>query len=177
LIVKLPVPFGHTLGGSTLAGPISAETERRKFGSYWPIGPPARHAAHAAHQFFRMDRDDPGARGAIYGIRGAYCRNPPCNPRGSGIAACGRKSRGTTEGQRTAGIAHCRAEPSRTQHPDREMALRLVAMVAMGAIRLATEALGHDGEQRSLVKILHATFDALKAEVTPTIDGQTQARR
>jgi AcrR family transcriptional regulator len=64
---------------------------------------------------------------------------------------------------------------SRWPSPDREMALRLVAMVAMGAIRLATEALGHDGEQRSLVEILHATFDALKAEVTPTIDGQTQA--
>jgi len=55
---------------------------------------------------------------------------------------------------------------SRWNSPEREMGLRLVAMIAMGSIRLATEALGQEGERRSLVELLHATFDALKVEVT-----------
>ena len=59
---------------------------------------------------------------------------------------------------------------SRWPSPEREMALRLVAMLAMGAIRLATEALDQEGEQRSLVDLLHSTFDALIAEVTAPSD-------
>ncbi|MBW6527807.1 TetR/AcrR family transcriptional regulator [Sphingomonas sp. RHCKR7] len=55
---------------------------------------------------------------------------------------------------------------ARWPSPEREMAHRLVAMLAMGAIRLSTEALGREGERRSLVELLHANFDVLKAEVT-----------
>lgn len=49
--------------------------------------------------------------------------------------------------------------------PAREMALRLVAMLAIGAIRLATEAMGQEGEQRSLVELLNAAFHALPSEL------------
>ena len=54
---------------------------------------------------------------------------------------------------------------SRWPSPEREMALRLVAMLAMGAIRLATEALGREGERRSLVELLKVNFDVLKTEL------------
>ena len=50
--------------------------------------------------------------------------------------------------------------------PSREIGLRLVAMLAIGAIRLATEALGQIGEQRTLVELLGANFDALSHELT-----------
>lgn len=50
--------------------------------------------------------------------------------------------------------------------PAREMALRLVAMLAIGAIRLATEALGVEGEQRTLIELLETGFDALTDELS-----------
>jgi AcrR family transcriptional regulator len=49
--------------------------------------------------------------------------------------------------------------------PAREMALKLVAMLAIGAIRLATEALGMEGERRTLVDLLESAFDALTVEL------------
>jgi AcrR family transcriptional regulator len=55
---------------------------------------------------------------------------------------------------------------ARWPDPDRAMALRLVAMLAIGAIRLATEAMSQEGEQRSLVELLNASFDALASELT-----------
>lgn len=49
--------------------------------------------------------------------------------------------------------------------PARETGLRLVAMLAIGAIRLATEALGQEDEERTLVALLDAAFDALTQEL------------
>ncbi len=46
--------------------------------------------------------------------------------------------------------------------PERETALRLVAMLSIGAIRLSTEALNREGGRRSLTDILKDTFDALE---------------
>jgi AcrR family transcriptional regulator len=57
--------------------------------------------------------------------------------------------------------------------PAREMALRVVAMLAIGAIRLATEALGQEDEKRSLIELLHAAFDALTGELP---NGRTDER-
>jgi AcrR family transcriptional regulator len=54
---------------------------------------------------------------------------------------------------------------ARWPDPERGMALRLVAMLAIGAIRLATEAMVQEGEQRSLIELLNATFDALTCEL------------
>lgn len=54
----------------------------------------------------------------------------------------------------------------RWPEPAREMALRLVAMLAIGAIRLATENLGLKGEQRSLTELLEVAFDALTDELS-----------
>jgi AcrR family transcriptional regulator len=54
---------------------------------------------------------------------------------------------------------------ARWPDPERGMALRLVAMLAIGAIRLATEAMGQEGEQRSLIELLNAAFDALTCEL------------
>lgn len=54
----------------------------------------------------------------------------------------------------------------RGRWPDRtrETALRLVAMLAIGAIRLATEAIDQEGEKRTLVELLDITFDAIVSE-------------
>ncbi|MFV3076526.1 TetR/AcrR family transcriptional regulator [Niveispirillum fermenti] len=49
--------------------------------------------------------------------------------------------------------------------PGRETGLRLVAMLAMGAIRLATETFGREGGRRSFVDMLNDAFDALEAEI------------
>lgn len=49
--------------------------------------------------------------------------------------------------------------------PARQTGLRLVAIVAIGAIRLATEALGQDSEERTIVELLDAAFDALDHEL------------
>ncbi|MFD1034791.1 TetR/AcrR family transcriptional regulator [Sphingomonas hankookensis] len=54
--------------------------------------------------------------------------------------------------------------------PERETGLRLVALLAIGAIRVATEALGQDGEERSLVELLDAAFDALGKELIGNSD-------
>lgn len=56
--------------------------------------------------------------------------------------------------------------------PARATALRLVAMLAIGAIRLATEAIDQEDEKRMLVELLDITFDALITEASdrrPTI--------
>lgn len=53
----------------------------------------------------------------------------------------------------------------RWPEPEREMALRLVALLAIGAIRVATEALHEEGEQRTLVELLNAAFDTLTDEL------------
>ncbi|MFV3129501.1 TetR/AcrR family transcriptional regulator [Niveispirillum sp. KHB5.9] len=49
--------------------------------------------------------------------------------------------------------------------PERETALRLVAMMAIGAMRLAFEALNRENGQRPIAELLHETFDALKTEI------------
>ncbi|AUW57274.1 TetR family transcriptional regulator [Sphingobium sp. SCG-1] len=54
---------------------------------------------------------------------------------------------------------------ARWPDPARGMALRLIAMLAIGAIRLATEALSQEGERRSLIELLNAAFDALTSEL------------
>ncbi|RVT92983.1 TetR/AcrR family transcriptional regulator [Sphingomonas crocodyli] len=53
----------------------------------------------------------------------------------------------------------------RWPNPAREMALRLIAMLAIGAIRLATEALGVEGERRTLIELMETAFDALSDEL------------
>lgn len=47
--------------------------------------------------------------------------------------------------------------------PERETALRLVAMLSIGAIRLSTDALNREGGRRSLTDILTEIFDTLEA--------------
>lgn len=49
--------------------------------------------------------------------------------------------------------------------PERESALRLVAMLAIGAVRLATETFSRERGKRSLVALLHEAFDTLEAEL------------
>jgi AcrR family transcriptional regulator len=55
---------------------------------------------------------------------------------------------------------------ARWPDPERGMALRLVAMLAIGAIRLATEAMSQEDERRSLIELLNAAFDTLTSELT-----------
>ncbi|WP_127089992.1 TetR/AcrR family transcriptional regulator [Aquabacter cavernae] len=52
----------------------------------------------------------------------------------------------------------------RWPEPGRETGLRLVAMLAIGAMRLASETFHRDGGKRSFVELLHEAFDALAAE-------------
>jgi AcrR family transcriptional regulator len=67
---------------------------------------------------------------------------------------------------------------ARWPDPARGMALRLVAMLAIGAIRLATEALGQESERRSLIELLNAAFDALTSELAGgRIDDRPNAGR
>lgn len=49
--------------------------------------------------------------------------------------------------------------------PERETALRLVAMMAIGAMRLAFEALSREEARRPIAELLHETFAALKTEI------------
>ncbi len=49
--------------------------------------------------------------------------------------------------------------------PERETALRLVAMLAIGAIRISAEALSRDEGKRSLVELLDDAFEALVTEL------------
>lgn len=55
----------------------------------------------------------------------------------------------------------------RERWPERqsEMALRLVAMLAIGAIRLSTETFHSEGGQRPIEAVLLEAFDALEAEI------------
>ncbi|WP_296578280.1 TetR/AcrR family transcriptional regulator [Phreatobacter sp.] len=46
--------------------------------------------------------------------------------------------------------------------PDREASLRLVAMMAIGALRLSLEAFGREGGARPVAEILRETFAALE---------------
>jgi AcrR family transcriptional regulator len=49
--------------------------------------------------------------------------------------------------------------------PERETGLRLVAMLAIGAMRLSTDAFSREGGRRPIVDLLHEAFDALEAEI------------
>lgn len=49
--------------------------------------------------------------------------------------------------------------------PERETGLRLVAMLAIGAMRLAFDTLCQEGGRRPVADLLHEAFDALKAEI------------
>lgn len=65
---------------------------------------------------------------------------------------------------------------TRWPDPAREIGLRLVAMLAIGAIRLATEALGREDEKRTLVELLAAAFDALTDELSGArVEARTDA--
>jgi AcrR family transcriptional regulator len=67
---------------------------------------------------------------------------------------------------------------ARWPDPARAMALRLLAMLAIGAIRLATEALSQEGERRSLIELLNAAFDALTSELASgSMDERPNKRR
>lgn len=57
-------------------------------------------------------------------------------------------------------------EALRERWPDqeRETSLRLVAMLAVGAMRLSFDAFNREGGKRPVVDLLHETFDALAAE-------------
>ena len=52
--------------------------------------------------------------------------------------------------------------------PQREAGLRLVAMLAIGAMRLASDAFNREGGRRPMVELLHEAFDALEAEIRPS---------
>lgn len=52
--------------------------------------------------------------------------------------------------------------------PQREAGLRLVAMLAIGAMRLASDAFNREGGGRPMVELLHDAFDALEAEIRPS---------
>jgi len=55
---------------------------------------------------------------------------------------------------------------------EREPALRLVAMIAMGAIRLSTEAFDREAGARTMPALLRETFDALETELrAPNMDS------
>ena len=49
--------------------------------------------------------------------------------------------------------------------PRRETGLRLVAMLAIGAMRLSFDAFNREGGRRPVAVLLHEAFDALEAEV------------
>jgi hypothetical protein len=49
--------------------------------------------------------------------------------------------------------------------PGREVALRLVAMLSIGAMRLSLDAFSREGGKRSLVTLVREAFDALEAEI------------
>jgi AcrR family transcriptional regulator len=49
--------------------------------------------------------------------------------------------------------------------PARETRLRLLAMLAVGAMRLASDTLSREGGKRPIIDLLHEAFDALEAEI------------
>lgn len=53
----------------------------------------------------------------------------------------------------------------RWPEPERETALRLVAMMSIGAVRLSLDTLSREGGKRSLVELLAEAFDALEKAV------------
>jgi AcrR family transcriptional regulator len=53
----------------------------------------------------------------------------------------------------------------RWPEPKRETGLRLVAMLAIGAIRLSSDTLSREGGKRPMAELLHEAFDALKGEI------------
>lgn len=53
----------------------------------------------------------------------------------------------------------------RLPEPERETGLRLVAMMSIGAMRVASEALSREGGKRPYAEILHEAFDALRAKI------------
>ncbi|BBD98825.1 TetR family transcriptional regulator [Sphingobium amiense] len=53
----------------------------------------------------------------------------------------------------------------RWPEPERESALKLVAMIAMGAIRLSTEAFNQEDGARTMPTLLRETFGALETEL------------
>jgi len=80
----------------------------------------------------------------------------------SSAAVQARKQASYVEHERVLFAALCDRWPD----PARAMALRLVALLAIGAVRLATETLGQDGERRTLVELLDTAFDALQSELS-----------
>jgi len=52
----------------------------------------------------------------------------------------------------------------RWPEPSRQVGLRLVAIMSIGAMRLAVDALGREGGKRPLADLLQEAFDALEAE-------------
>lgn len=53
----------------------------------------------------------------------------------------------------------------RWPQPERELALRLVALMAIGALRLSTERFSLEGGKRALTELLNEAFDALDAGI------------
>ncbi|MCW4461255.1 TetR/AcrR family transcriptional regulator [Sphingomonas sp. BT-65] len=53
----------------------------------------------------------------------------------------------------------------RWPQPERELALRLVALTAIGALRLSTERFSLEGGKRALTELLNEAFDALDAGI------------
>ena len=53
----------------------------------------------------------------------------------------------------------------RWPQPERRTGLRLVAMLAIGAMRLASEAFSREGGKRSMPELLNEAFDALAGEM------------
>lgn len=53
----------------------------------------------------------------------------------------------------------------RYREPGRETGLRLVAMLAIGAMRLSSDAFSREGGKRPIEEVLHEAFDALEAEI------------
>ncbi|MBB4097624.1 hypothetical protein [Sphingomonas kyeonggiensis] len=49
--------------------------------------------------------------------------------------------------------------------PERETALRMIAMLSIGAVRLSLDTLGREDGKRPLAEILVAAFDALEREI------------
>lgn len=53
----------------------------------------------------------------------------------------------------------------RWPEPERATGLRLVAMLAIGAMRLAAEAFNREGGKRSMPDLMNEAFDALEGEM------------
>jgi hypothetical protein len=88
---------------------------------------------------------------------------PPSNrviPASSTEALRTRKQAIFLQMEETVFAALCELWPQ----PDRRASHRMVAMVAIGAMRLAMEARRQDGETRSLADCLRDSFDVLKGQ-------------